>query len=335
MMRVLVLGALPPPIGGVSIHIDRFLDYCWENDSENSIVAFDIKKRRLFTKEGNYGFLSGFVFFIKCNIVHIHISSNLKLFAALIAKLLRKHVVYTHHNSIVSNRRIFGALFRICDAVILVNSEEVFKSLPSLNFSRKIFSIPAFIAKDCSGLIPSVIEDQVKQADTVFSTNCYSASVIGDEEVYGISRLVDVFKKGAQHGLLHGSLLIICDPSASFKDSFQGRFLFELEGGNRILYWSKPLDFLSVIKISTATIRATITDGDSLSVRESLHLGVPVIASDCVRRPDGSVLYRTADNDDLLDNIVNLARGKVSVDFVQKSYADDVLALYRKLTGLR
>ena len=63
MMRVLVLGALPPPIGGVSIHIDRFLDYCWENDSENSIVAFDIKKRRLFTKEGNYGFLSGFVFF--------------------------------------------------------------------------------------------------------------------------------------------------------------------------------------------------------------------------------------------------------------------------------
>ena len=47
-------------------------------------------------------------------------------------------------------------------------------------------------------------------------------------------------------------------------------------------------------------LRATTTDGDSLSVREAISSGVPVIASDAALRPEGTLLFRKRDYQSLL-----------------------------------
>ena len=49
--------------------------------------------------------------------------------------------------------------------------------------------------------------------------------------------------------------------------------------------------YFEVIKLCDGTIRHTSTDGDSLSVRESLFLGKCTLASDVVSRPVGCLLY--------------------------------------------
>jgi glycosyltransferase involved in cell wall biosynthesis len=54
-----------------------------------------------------------------------------------------------------------------------------------------------------------------------------------------------------------------------------------------------------MISASDVFVRPTFTDGDSISVREALSLGIPVIASDCVERPDGVVLFKTGNAGDL------------------------------------
>jgi glycosyltransferase involved in cell wall biosynthesis len=46
-------------------------------------------------------------------------------------------------------------------------------------------------------------------------------------------------------------------------------------------------------------VRATNTDGNSLTVLEALAVGTPVVASDCVERPEGTLLFRNRDQDDL------------------------------------
>ena len=46
-------------------------------------------------------------------------------------------------------------------------------------------------------------------------------------------------------------------------------------------------------------VRPSTTDGDSVAVREALWCGVPVVASDCVRRPPGVIVHRTGDAEDL------------------------------------
>jgi glycosyltransferase involved in cell wall biosynthesis len=57
---------------------------------------------------------------------------------------------------------------------------------------------------------------------------------------------------------------------------------------------------LAAIRKSTVMLRTTWYDGDALSVREALHLGVPVIASDNRMRPKGVHLIPARDRDALV-----------------------------------
>jgi glycogen(starch) synthase len=57
---------------------------------------------------------------------------------------------------------------------------------------------------------------------------------------------------------------------------------------------------LSVMGGSDLFVRPTLHDGDSISVREALALGVPVVASRTGNRPDGVRLFQPGDVDDLV-----------------------------------
>ena len=57
-----------------------------------------------------------------------------------------------------------------------------------------------------------------------------------------------------------------------------------------------------ILKESNVFIRTSITDGDANSLREANYFDNVVIASDCVRRPDFCILYRTNDVNDLLSD---------------------------------
>jgi glycosyltransferase involved in cell wall biosynthesis len=54
-------------------------------------------------------------------------------------------------------------------------------------------------------------------------------------------------------------------------------------------------EFLSIVAGFDALVRPSFVDADSLSVYEALHLGVPVVASDADRRPEGTTVFRSGD----------------------------------------
>jgi glycosyltransferase involved in cell wall biosynthesis len=60
---------------------------------------------------------------------------------------------------------------------------------------------------------------------------------------------------------------------------------------------------LAVIRASDAFIRPTAADGDSVSVREALALGVPVVATDVALRPPGTIVCRAGRADDLAEKV--------------------------------
>jgi hypothetical protein len=53
-------------------------------------------------------------------------------------------------------------------------------------------------------------------------------------------------------------------------------------------------------------LRPTKSDGDALSIRESLFLKIPVITSNVVPRPSGSIVYDINSPNDLYNKTVNL-----------------------------
>jgi glycosyltransferase involved in cell wall biosynthesis len=63
---------------------------------------------------------------------------------------------------------------------------------------------------------------------------------------------------------------------------------------------------LQAIRISRLFLRTTLYDGDSISVREALHLGVPVIATDNGMRPPGVHLVPKSDVPALCRAVENL-----------------------------
>jgi glycogen(starch) synthase len=60
---------------------------------------------------------------------------------------------------------------------------------------------------------------------------------------------------------------------------------------------------LALMARSSVFVRPTFRDGDSISVREAMALGVPVVASKVGTRPEGTLLFEAGDLDGLIPQI--------------------------------
>lgn len=60
---------------------------------------------------------------------------------------------------------------------------------------------------------------------------------------------------------------------------------------------------LALMSVSDVFLRPTLEDGDSISVREALSLGVPVVASRVGTRPAGAILFHPGDVQEMLAKV--------------------------------
>lgn len=94
---------------------------------------------------------------------------------------------------------------------------------------------------------------------------------------------------------------------------------------------------LTALRRCTVFLRTTLYDGDSISVREALHMGTPVIATDNAMRPPGCHLIPASQQDALLQAIATHLDQPPRPRQSQAADADDnlraVLDFYRQLYG--
>lgn len=329
MTKVLLIGSIPPPIGGVTIHIDRFFNL-FKDNSKFELSVLDIKKKTLFLKDSQIKSLFGIlIYFLKTKIVHIHISNGtVKLFFAILSKLMLKKVIYTHHNSLVKNRLVFKLMYKICDRVILVNDKEISKDLL---IKSKTEVIPAFLPPYQFEDLPQILEDEIKAFDSVISTNCCLYNLIDGKHVYGFDLIVEAFYSLSKNQKIKNTLLILVDPSNTTKEFVDSLVKNKDFRTNKILRITDKIDFVSLVKKSDITIRATRTDGDSLSVRESLYFNVPVIASDATARPEGTITFKSDDSVDLEKKILKALENKQEFEYEHINYGQKVLDLYSEV----
>jgi len=91
---------------------------------------------------------------------------------------------------------------------------------------------------------------------------------------------------------------------------------------------------LHLIKDADVLLRTTMFDGDAISVREALHLGTPVIATDNGMRPEGVELIMSGDHNGLAEAVKRaITRGKTDAA-AQKDGSENiatVVKLYKEL----
>ena len=92
-----------------------------------------------------------------------------------------------------------------------------------------------------------------------------------------------------------------------------------------------PISFINLVLKSHLVIRATNTDGDALTVREAIYLDRKIIASDVTKRPEGTILFKNRDSEDLFQKIKKTLDSQETKDKTQGEVKNQDTFFYRKL----
>ncbi len=328
--RVLLLGALPPPIGGISLHVKRMI---FDDRNEEVVALLDIRQRKIVTKGGEYSSLfEVFQFLSKCEIVHIHISSALKVLVCLIARLLGKKVIYTHHNEQQLGWVRTGLTIIFCSTTIFVNEKSLrFYSNGRLYKRKKMVRIPAYIAGSGYEDIPASLKRGIHGYRQVLVSNCYRKNLLNGEEVYGFDLILEAYQylaKTMDHECT--AVLVLLDPSNEYRSDLIEFFAGHQSDSWKVIYvGGKDVSYTALLTYATVSIRATRTDGDSLSVRESLSKGVSCVASDAVKRPNGVIQFASGDYRSLAGALKEaILKGPSMSESLGADYFEDIMGIY-------
>ncbi|MFA7450080.1 MAG: glycosyltransferase [Bacteroidales bacterium] len=318
--KLLILGKIPPPIGGVTVHVQRLL-YSLDKRIDYEFKVLNIKTlMKLFFIANNY------------KIIHIH-SSNpwVRLYVVIVCKLFNIKSINTIHGDLVRFRsnvknRVDIAAIRLSDKPILLNkgSYEVAKLINNNSEIISAFIPPTIMDNNfmTSDIIKS-IQTLKSSSEYVFCTNATNLSYDKkNKEIYGIFELIEVFKSFPSYGL------VFSDPSGIYSQTFHEN---SFNVSSNVLIINKKHSFYTVMKFCDASIRNTTTDGDSLSVKESLYLNLYTFTTDVVSRPKGCILYKKGEFADLLkQEIPRIMKNPIPQNHVVNG-AERLVDLYKEL----
>lgn len=309
--HILITGPIAPPFGGISIHIKRL---CVSLQEGFNIQLVDESKN---IKKGIFNIRSLHLFqYIKLvkasNLIFIHSGNRLfKKLHILFSKLIGKKTIITIHG--YGNKRslpfriIDQLIFSMADRIILVNNEIHHKlSLPK----EKCVVMHAFLPPDLNEEppIPEAIQNDLdaarKNGKCIIVANASRLDTFNGEDLYGLDISVEAAIRMKKKNL---NFCFIFTVSAldQGKDKYESALASIEKNGlqNDFHLHAGIISFPKLIVESDIVIRPTNTDGDSLSVREAIYFGKPIIASDAVARPEGTILFKTRNTEDLCDTV--------------------------------
>ena len=197
--KILFLGKVPPPAGGLGIHLQRLMESLGKDNIKYGF--HDFRKHRPLTL---------FSTLMKYEVGHIHVSNSYFRFCLIILlNLFGVRSVFTFHGNVgrYGDLRNFIDLlsFKISNNGIVINQS----SFERVKHIKGVKYIPAFIppitTKPLQGEIVKAIHDLKSKSTKLYATNANGLSYdIDGREIYGIFSLVEVFKD-----LPHSQLLFV------------------------------------------------------------------------------------------------------------------------------
>lgn len=311
--KLLIIGKIPPPIGGVTIHVSRSLLLL-----ENRGVTFDHfspSSRSIFSLLHKI---------IKYKVVHLHSSSNVffRFFISVCCVFARTQLILTIHGDWGLHKGIlkiidnFSIYFAKCPVLLNKNSLKRASRINKNSIYITSFIPPLFQTELPLDVKTRLKRDRIKK-NKIFSTNAYNLSFNSNgKEIYGITDLIRIFTN------IKNSVLYISDPSGNYL-----KYVVKLgiEIPENIYFINFPHDYSELLKHVDCMIRNTTTDGDSISVKEALYFNTIVLASNAIERPKGVQVYNS--EKELIFHISNL-ENLYRTDIHVVSAEDELINLY-------
>ncbi len=337
-MRVILLGSLPPPIGGVSTHLERLVAFLKNKNIQ--FLVFDLANNgnRVELSSRNYVSLHKEPFRALYEIVkpgpkvlHCPLPDKISLGKyrlILFMRLLGIKITVTFVaspeqtilNSAVDVKQIMN-IVKISSHVISVNKSFRDFLIDKQVKPDKISIIQAFIPVDNEYFerfkIPEDASDFCKSKKRIILTYAYGPVLHNGVDLYGLDLFIDMAKELRSIDADLGFVVII--PQITEKENFNCHMnqikKYDLESS---FYFAVGTDisFVSFLPYSNLFIRATNTDGDGTTLREALYFGIPSIASDVCNRAEGTILFENRNVNDLIAKVINVLKDNNESSFV-------------------
>ena len=344
-MKVLLLGPYPPPQGGVQTNLVAIREYLRARGVPCMVI--NLTRHRQEERDGVY-FPHGakdlirLLFRLDYDIAHLHFGGDLHrrlLVLALLAGSLpgRRAVLTFHSGGYPSSEAgkntghwsLAGIALRSLDRLIGVN-QELADFFARLGVPRRKIRVvcPFTDARfDPSEPLP------LKLAGFFAAHRPLLVTLSGLEPEYDLPLQIDAMKE-----------ILAAHPEAGLVILGTGSKEAEL----RELIESKPYaknillagdvphaSTLRALSEAELFLRTTLYDGDSISVREALAIGVPSVVSDNGMRPAGVRLFPIGDRAALvrvaLDTLREPRQRAVNTGTVSNEGLDAVYAIYKEL----
>jgi glycosyltransferase involved in cell wall biosynthesis len=324
---IAIWGRVPPPIGGMAVHVARLLPYLGRAGLR--VRMYNLQRpgpaHPLVTGVSRWRALWYLRLLLgRSEPVHYVLGGRaLTRFAAgLLGALRGKRVVLRVGGESLRRTGLVGGVLgrwatrfavRHASAVIGVNAEicEVARALGAR--PERVHHIPGFIPPPAgagAGEVPAAIRRFAEDHEPLLVSGGQIARR-GEPDLYGVGHLLDLAERVRAQFPRAGLVFYAYQVRAGDEELWRDLAAEVVRRGLGAVVLVHPSqgEFWPVLRLADLMVRPTTTDGDSNAVREALFLGVPVVASDCAPRPAGTVLYPTGDAEGLARAVVDtLAR---------------------------
>jgi glycogen(starch) synthase len=313
-MKVLQLGPYPPPHGGVQSNLVAIRTFLRQHSVPNAVINITRHRKpdsdEVYYPKSAFGLLR-LLARLDYDILHLHVGGMLTrrlLGLALVCTLQRgcKSVMTFHSGGYPTSdegkargrNSLAGFVMRRFDGLIGVNPEIIsfFQRLGvPLDRTRLICPHSFLLEENYAATLPEPL------ASFFLNHKPVLISVGLLEPEYDLPLQIEVMGQVRQKFPSAGLLLI---GSGSLEQDLRGRIQSCSDAGHVLLCGDVPhAATIQAISRADVMLRTTLYDGDAVSVREALHLGTPVIASDNGMRPAGVRLIPKSDLSALLQAI--------------------------------
>jgi glycosyltransferase involved in cell wall biosynthesis len=320
-MKVLQLGPYPPPHGGVQTNLVAIREFLLAGGHQ--CLAINLTRFRAADADGVYyprsaAALARLLLRLPVDIVHLHFGGDLParlLALALFTTLLpRRKTVLTFHSGgypsspagqTASPGTLRGFVLRRLDGLIAVNPEiaALFRKFGVR--PDRIRTVLPFFVKPPDPALP--LPDRLRHFTAARKPLLLTVGLLEPEYdlPLQIDTMEDVLRRFPEAGLMIVG-------AGSLEAPLRQRIGAKQYARHLMLSGDLPHAMtLRLMLQADALLRTTLYDGDSVSVREALYIGTPVIASDNGMRPPGVRLIPVSHRDRLRDAIFEVLEGRL------------------------
>jgi glycosyltransferase involved in cell wall biosynthesis len=324
---IAIFGPYPPPLGGISVHIQRMEPFLNKEKIDYKIFnhGFTENENVIATNKKLFWYLK-LLFVKKYNTFHFHQFFLFHFVFYFVFSIVRteKIIVTIHSERILSynslKRKLILFFIKKTKRLTLISVSQNLNSYLIEQGLRSIF-LPAYVP-------PSEVKEiklECTKKMILFSVWKFDEKLAN--EIYNVPIAFEYLSRNRANY----DMLFMVGNKLGSDESYLQKLInkYGIVNNIKIIYDQNLVNYLNNCAL---LLRPNLSDGYGVSIQEALDLGVPAVASDVCKRPKGAILFKNNNLEDLskkIEFVSNLPLESILKEKEELDYHLQLIEIYK------